>query len=157
MNARKPKAYILVGVPGSGKSTWIRKQVWALGLSVISTDMWVEMEAERLGSTYSEVFKNYMPIAVGLMAAHVQLAFDKKHDLIWDQTSVSVKSRRKKFNMLPGYEMIAIVFPTPDRAELDVRLSGRFGKHIPKNVVDSMIDNFKMPTIEEGFDEVIIV
>lgn len=157
MNVRKPKAYILVGVPGSGKSTWIKKQVWTLGLSVISTDMWVEMEAERCGSTYSEVFADYMPKAVGLMASHVRLASEKKHDIIWDQTSVTVESRRRKFNMLPGYEMIAIVFPTPDRAELDVRLSGRFGRHIPKNVIDSMIDSFEMPTIEEGFSKIIIV
>jgi gluconate kinase len=47
-----------------------------------------------------------------------------------------------------------VVFPTPDRNELDVRLSGRPGKHIPKNVVDSMIAGFEMPTEEEGFVQI---
>jgi gluconate kinase len=55
--------------------------------------------------------------------------------------------------MLPEYHAIAVVFLTPDRSELDVRLSGRPGKHIPKNVVDSMIAGFEMPT-EEEFDEI---
>jgi hypothetical protein len=37
---------------------------------------------------------------------------------------------------------------------LDVRLSGRPGKHIPKTVIDSMIDNWEEPTLEEGFKEI---
>ena len=32
-----PKCYQLIGVPGSGKTTWIRNQVQALGLVVVST------------------------------------------------------------------------------------------------------------------------
>jgi hypothetical protein len=56
--------------------------------------------------------------------------------------------------MLPDYEHIAVVFRTPNRDELDVRLSGRAGKHIPKNVVDNMIDSWEEPTLEEGFQEI---
>ena len=148
------KCYQLIGVPGAGKSTWYYRQDWAKDCSYVSTDMWVDLEAERLGATYNEVFKDYMPTAVKLMAQNVALAREKNRDIIWDQTSVSVKSREKKFRMLPGYEHIAIVFLTPERSELDVRLSGRFGKHIPKNVIDSMIANFEMPTLAEGFMEI---
>jgi predicted kinase len=149
-----PKCYQLVGVPGAGKSTWVKNQDWATDCSYVSTDMWVEMEAERLGKTYNEIFTDYMPHAVRLMATHVKLARDTGMDIIWDQTSTTVKSRKKKFNMLPDYEHIAVVFNTPDRDELDVRLSGRPGKHIPKLVVDSMIAGFKIPTDEEGFTEI---
>jgi len=55
---------------------------------------------------------------------------------------------------LPDYEHIAVVFHTPDRDELDVRLSGRAGKHIPKKVVDSMIDGWEEPTLDEGFIQI---
>jgi gluconate kinase len=34
------------------------------------------------------------------------------------------------------------------------RLSNRPGKSIPKEVVDSMIKTFEMPTEEEGYKEV---
>jgi hypothetical protein len=37
---------------------------------------------------------------------------------------------------------------------LDVRLSSRPGKHIPKNVVDAMIDGWEEPSEEEGFTEI---
>jgi predicted kinase len=149
-----PKCYQLVGVPASGKSTWIKNQIWALGLSIVSTDMWVEMEAERLGKTYSEIFTDYMPKAVQLMANHVVLARDKGMDIIWDQTSTTLASRTRKFNMLPDYEHIAVVFKTPEHTELMRRLASRPGKEIPDHVIASMIASWEEPTEEEGFKEI---
>jgi predicted kinase len=151
------KCYQLVGVPGSGKSTWIKNQDWAKDCAIVSTDMWVEMEAERLGKTYSEIFDEYMPHAVALMANHVELARDKGMDIIWDQTSTTEGARRRKFNMLRDYEHIAVVFPTPDKDELARRLASRPGKNIPDGVMKSMIRGFQMPTEAEGFNEIRIV
>jgi gluconate kinase len=76
-------------------------------------------------------------------------------DLIWDQTSTSVSSRKKKFNTLPNYEHIAVVFPIPEPDELARRLASRPGKNIPEHVMRSMIDGFEMPTLDEGFVEII--
>ena len=149
-----PKCYLLVGVPASGKSTWIKSQDWALGLTVVSTDAFVEDYAKSQGKTYSEVFKDYMPTAVNLMADQVVFAREHNHTIIWDQTSTTIASRAKKFRMLPDYEHIAVVFRTPHRDELDVRLSGRPGKHVPKDVIDSMIANWEEPTEEEGFSQI---
>jgi len=149
-----PKCYQLIGVPGSGKSTWIKNQDWALGLTIVSTDAFVEDRARKEGKTYNEVFKDYMPEAVKLMAEQVVFARKHGHTILWDQTSTTIASRKKKFNMLPDYEHIAVVFRTPNRDELDVRLSGRPGKHIPKEVVDSMIAGWEEPTLEEGFVEI---
>ena len=149
-----PKCYQLVGVPASGKSTWIKNQDWLLGVTVVSTDPFVEDYASEQGKTYSEVFAEYMPRAIDLMIEQVVFAREHGHTIIWDQTSTTVKSRIRKFRMLPDYEHIAVVFRTPPRDELDVRLSGRPGKHIPKNVVDNMIANWEEPTLEEGFNEI---
>jgi len=149
-----PKCYQLIGVPGSGKSTWIKNQDWALGLTIVSTDAFVEDYARKEGKTYNEVFKDYMPEAVKLMAEQVVFARKHGHTILWDQTSTTIASRKKKFNMLPGYEHIAVVFRTPNRDELDVRLSGRPGKDIPKEVVDSMIAGWEEPSLEEGFKEI---
>ena len=149
-----PKCYQLVGVPGSGKSTWVSNQDWVKDCVIVSTDMWVDLEAERLGKTYSEIFDEYMPHAVKLMANHVESARDTNMDIIWDQTSTTVKSRARKFRMLPDYEHIAIVFKTPEAEELKRRLASRPGKEIPDDVVQSMIDNFEMPTEDEGFTEI---
>ena len=146
--------YVTVGVPGSGKSTWINKQVWANDCIVVSTDEFVEDYAKSIGKTYSEVFTDYMPTAVNLMAAKVVDARDSQKDIIWDQTSTTVKSRERKFNMLPEYYKIAVVFKTPEHKELIRRLMSRPGKEIPEHVIASMIDGWEEPTLEEGFDEI---
>jgi predicted kinase len=148
------KCYQLVGVPGSGKSTWIKNQTWALGLSIVSTDNFVEAYAHMQNKTYNEVFEEYMPIAVRLMANQALVCQANGVDVIWDQTSTTLASRTRKFNMLPDYEHIAVVFKTPDPEELTRRLASRPGKNIPDHVIRSMIDGFEMPTLEEGFTEI---
>ena len=151
-----PKCYQLIGVPGAGKSTWIKDQIWALGLTVVSTDAFVEDYARAQGKTYSEVFTDYMPTAVNLMAEQVIRARELGHTVIWDQTSTTIASRARKFNMLPDYEHIAVVFRTPEHKELVRRLSSRWesGKIVPEHVVASMIAGWEEPSNEEGFKEI---
>ncbi len=148
------KCYQMVGVPGSGKSTWIADQDWAKDCVIVSTDDFVEAHARSVGKTYSEVFTDYMPIAVNLMADKVVQARKAGKDIIWDQTSTTIKSRKRKFNMLPDYEHIAVVFKTPEHKELMRRLFSRPGKDIPDHVIASMIASFEEPTEEEGFKEI---
>ena len=149
-----PKCYQLIGVPGSGKSTWASTQEWSEGIVYVSTDIWVEDFAKRMGKTYSEVFTEYMPTAVNLMADHVVKAREQSRDIIWDQTSTTIKSRERKFRMLPDYEHIAIVFQTPDEEEHQRRLATRPGKVIPEAVLFDMVWNFEMPSEDEGFKEI---
>jgi predicted kinase len=151
------KCYQLIGVPCAGKSTWIKNQNWVKDFVVVSTDEFVEDYAKEVGSTYNDVFDDYMPTAVKLMADKVVRAREAGKDIIWDQTSVSIKSRKRKFNMLPDYEHIAVVFPTPDEHELSRRLDSRPGKTIPDFVMRSMVENFDVPTLDEGFSEIRVV
>ena len=149
-----PKCYQLIGVPASGKSTWYSKQDWLQDAAYISTDQHVERQAEFEGKTYSEVFRDFMPFAVKMMAADVVKAREAGKDIIWDQTSTTIASRTRKFNMLPDYEHIAVVFKTPEHEELARRLQSRPGKEIPEHVIASMIEGWDEPTLEEGFKEI---
>ena len=149
-----PKCYQLIGVPGSGKTTWFRNQEWTENCYYISTDKHVEAYAEAHGKTYSEVFADYMPTAVENMVEEVERARAAGCDIIWDQTSTTVASRLKKFRMLPDYEHVAVVFKTPDIDELKTRLKSRPVKVIPKRVIETMIEFWEEPTEEEGFKEI---
>jgi predicted kinase len=151
------KCYQLIGVPGSGKSTWVKNQVQLLGLTIVSTDNFVEAYAAKQGKTYNEVFHEYMPEAVKLMTEQVQVARRFGRDIIWNQTSTTAASRRRKFRMLPKYEHFAVVFATPEPDELNRRLISRLGKSIPKHVMDRMIRDFEMPTLDEGFVDIKVV
>lgn len=149
-----PTAYILVGVPGSGKSTWVSNQDWTKDCAYVSTDVWVQIEADRQGKTYTEIFDEYMPKAVNIMAAQVIDAREQEKDIIWDQTSTTTASRTRKFRMLPDYKMVAVVFPTPEPMELRRRLDSRPGKEIPASVLEKMLGDWEEPTEQEGFDEI---
>lgn len=148
--------YQLVGVPGSGKTTWAQSQTWAKDCVIVSTDTFVENYARSQGLQYSEVFTDYMPTAVQLMAAQVVDARQKALNIIWDQTSTSKISRLRKFRMLPDYYHIAVVFKTPARGELIKRLNSRPGKIISLETVEKMNESLKLdpPTKDEGFKEI---
>lgn len=154
-----PKAYILIGVPGSGKSTWVAKQPFDWGRTVVaSSDAYIERYAKEQGKTYSEVFKDYVNIATKQMDVDVKNAIENRLDIVWDQTNVSAGARSKKLRLFPkDYEKIAVVFATPDDKELARRLALRPGKTIPPDVIDSMKKQIQEPSEREGFDKIIYV
>lgn len=152
-----PKLYMMVGVPGSGKSNWIAHQEWADKCAYISTDKHVEAYAASVGFTYDKVFHDIMPKCVALMTTDVIRARIRGLDIIWDQTSVTIASRKKKFKMLPEYDATAVVIRTPPTDILMQRLASRPGKTIPWEVVSSMINQWEEPTLDEGFKEILIV
>ena len=146
--------YLLVGIPGSGKSTWVNNHIWTKDCAYISTDYYVEKFAQKLNKTYTEVFDNVIPRAVRLMNRSVHRARAFNRDIVWDQTSVTIKTRSKKLRMLCNYRAIAVVFATPPLEELYNRLNQRDGKHIPQRVIHQMLDHWQEPSLEEGFSEI---
>ena len=149
-------AYILVGVPGAGKSTWTEKH-HTMNTMVVSTDHYIEQKASEAMKTYSEVFTEYIQIATCHMVEDVKYATRHDFDVIWDQTNTTVKARARKLKMLQGYKKIAVVFKTPEEKELQRRLESRPGKKIPNSIMSQMINGFVMPSKEEGFDEIMVV
>jgi len=100
------KCYQLIGIPGAGKSTWIKNQTWALGMPVVGTDMFVEMEAHRQGKTYTEVFEDYMPVAVRLMVNHALTCQSNRLDFIWDQVVQGMISNWEEPTLEEGFKEI---------------------------------------------------
>lgn len=159
MTTEKPKAYILVGVPGAGKTTWVKQQNFEhQDTIVVSTDRYIEALARRNHAPYQDVFEGAMPQAIRMMVNSLRRAVKLNKNIVWDQTSVDRESRRKKIRMIPPtYEKIAVVLPTPEREELLARIASRTEKVIPEEVVDNMIMRFQEPVLEEGFDKIINV
>lgn len=150
----RPICYVLVGPPGSGKTTW--RMIHAADAVAISTDDYIDSVAREKNSNYSDVFKE--SIGPAKLAMHETARYVAKEglDAVWDQTNMSKKSRKKVFSELPDHKKIAVVFDFSDRQELNRRLANRPGKIIPQEAVDLMVSIFEMPTVEEGFESVIL-
>jgi predicted kinase len=146
--------YMLVGVPGSGKSTWVSNQNWSKNCVYLSSDKFIDEYASLVEKTYNEVFNEYVKTATQLLTKKAITTNVAETDAIWDQTNLTVKSRASKLKIFQCYKKIAVVFATPDSHELAKRLASRPGKRISDAVMASMTSIFQMPTTEEGFDEI---
>ena len=145
---------MLVGVPGSGKSTWIKNN--DLNAVVLSTDNYIERAAEKHGKTYSEVFQDTIGYATDQMEKDLLQAVRNERDIIWDQTNLTAKARKGKLSRIPrSYKKVAVYFTVPQ--DLRDRLANRPGKTIPEPVVVSMINQLQPPSKEEGFDDILAV
>lgn len=153
----RPTLHMLIGVPCSGKSTWVDKVVQGPNVYVASTDNLIETHAQLHGKTYSEVFKDAIKDAEKAMYTAVQQAVKDDMSIVWDQTNLNRKARAKKLIMIPDhYIKIAVVFEIPK--DLWQRLEDRnntTGKFIPEGVVQHMINSAEFPLHDEGFDHII--
>lgn len=149
---RKPKCIMLVGLPATGKSTWTANNIL---LPIASSDAWVEKLAAAGGRTYSEAFQEVIKEATRLFDMQVNEHIYAKRDFVWDQTNLTVKSRRGKLDRLKGYDVECHVWELTDE-EHTRRIASRPEKVIPAHVMQSMKNTYQKPTPEEGFVNIII-
>lgn len=149
-----PTLYMLIGVPGSGKSTWLETREFNIKDSVVGTDFIIDEIAELYDMTYTEAFPLTIKLAEHIMYQEIEKAVNSSDNIYWDQTNISKKARAEKLAKIPSnYCKVAVYFKTPD--DLDERLASRPGKTIPAHIIDSMVEMVEKPTLDEGFDEII--
>lgn len=156
--ADRPSVTLLIGLPGSGKSRWVKNN--AAGLTIISTDDLLEAWASENGKTYSDAFNvpGLFREVEKQMYANLVLAAERGDHLIIDRTNLSKKVRSKVFGRIPAHYLKFAALFIVERAELDRRLAERAertGKIIFKEVVDDMLSRYEPPTMDE-FDEIFV-
>lgn len=155
-----PELIMLCGIPCSGKSTWIlvgqtEGPDFPDDVVILSTDNYIQKEAEKKNATYNQIFDDIIKDATKELELELRWATIKDKNIIWDQTNLTPKARRKKLNKIPSrYQKIAMWFDI-ELEEALKRNQKRPGKVIPETVLRQMHSQFIPPTIDEGFDYVI--
>jgi predicted kinase len=153
-----PELIMLVGLPGTGKSTWVKSQGYfeKPDWMVLSTDNFIESCIIGTNDTYSAVFPSLIRLAESNLLEGLDYACRARMNIVWDQTNLSAASRAKKLSRIPlCYKKTARVFPVPPNHSEWLNSEERKGKVIPDHVLASMQAVFEQPTIYEGFDEII--
>lgn len=157
---KRPMIHLMVGIPYSGKSTYIRNQEALSALTVVDTDSFIEKRAKELGTSYGAIFDCMIGEATELRDWNVDIAIKKDRSFVVDQTNITKATRAYWIELARKhrYNITAYVFALPsDEGKLLARREARADKLIPISVLADMINAFEVPTLEEGFTEIIHV
>lgn len=147
------KLFILMGAPGSGKSTWVKNHM-TLNDSYISRDdvrFSMVPEGDEYFSKEKEVFKEF------IRRIDEDLKF---HNVFADATHLTAASRNKLLRAIStepdAVEVIWIKTP------LDVALDQNENRketrsYVPRSVIRRMHCQIEKPEFEEGIDKIYIV
>jgi len=146
-------AYVLVGLPGAGKTTWANKQ----SLHVVSRDD----EVMKLGGNASYM-ENWGVVDQKEVDAnfekHLSNTMTTGESFILDETNLTRKSRKALYNRLKeaGY-FVQIVLFLADVEHCVKAQNTRPGKSIDVGVITNMAKSFSMPLTDEYDDLQVIL
>lgn len=150
--------YLLAGAPGSGKSTWVHNHIGYVDprSRIVSRDA-IRFMLLRDGDDYfskeDEVWKTFVDkIKYFLNSYDVMTVFA-------DATHLNEKSRSKLLyalgDSLKDVEVNVIVMDTPLAVCLERNEQREGIKKVPRGQIRRMFYSFTMPTLDEGFDNII--
>ena len=152
----KCKMYMMCGIAGAGKSTYLKKR-FSQPPFVISRDeirFKIVREDEKYFSHETEVYNNFVN--------QIQEALKFEKEIFVDATHLNEASRAKLLRSLgaslKGVEVNAIWM----RTSLDVALEQNEKRqgtraYVPRGVIRRMWSQFTVPTKEEGFEHIYVV
>lgn len=156
---KTPTLYVLVGLPGSGKSTWAEaNKQW--NVRHISSDA-IRREMEEKGEEYTN---NYIFECMYLDTVY-NLA--NGNSVIYDATNIEPKYRKNFLKRVKEYcatyrdeiklKTVAVVFTTPLGICLKRNAQRQGVARVPEEVIRNMSKKYKLPNKSEGFDEIVYI
>ena len=142
------KFFMTIGLPGSGKSTWLESNKEKLNFIIHSSD---EIRAE-LGDVNDQ---SQNELVFNILHKRIKEDLLNGKNVAYDATNLSRK-RRTHFlqNELRDIscEKICILFATP--YECCLKNNENRERKVPESVIKRMIKNFEIPCKQEGWDEI---
>lgn len=140
--------YLMCGIPGSGKSTFIKNKIKNNKIVIISRDS-IRFSLVRSDEEY---FSHEEEVIKTLWNKANEALANNKNVLI-DQTSLTPKARKLVLQRIEGYAHANLIWIDEDVHTCLERNEMRRGTraYVPRNVIRRMNEQFIEPSLEEGF------
>ena len=146
----KPTLFMLIGLPGSGKSYHAKQLAEIYDAKVFSSD---EIRKELFND-----INNQKNNDIVFKTLHKRIAeyLNKGNNAIYDATNISYKKRIEYLKSLSKItcEKVAIFMATP--YEICLENNKKRNRQVPDNVIKRMYKNFTPPYWYEGWDDILI-
>lgn len=152
LSQQKPNCYILIGIPCSGKSTYVKKVPYDVNdpITILSCD---SLRTDLFGKKYTFSQQNEKRVWDTFYDL-IQLNSDRKKDIIIDNTNCKrLYINKIEAKLSSDYKVHYIWFPIPLwKAYLRNYIRYIFtGKWIPLQVMKNMHKNFKTLRNDMGY------
>lgn len=154
---KQKRLFLLSGIPGSGKSTWVKNQIEAKGGIWISRDairFAVVKEDEEYFGREDEVFATF------ISAIQEQINNPVATDIYVDATHINEKSRNntlRRLNLEQVDEKVCVFFDIPFEVAYERNLQRTGRAVVPRSAVERMYYGRAFPTKKEKFDHIIVI
>lgn len=161
----EPEVIVLVGLPGTGKTTWAKKferdnlgKRYAI-ISVESILSQMKLDKKNDGQFLQQMSR----IASETITELVKAASNQNRNIILDGTNVYQSARRRKLKFFKGFKRIAKVFVTSqetseqyqEASAQNVKEKDEESKKAEADALISMQSNFELPLVSSvEFDEI---
>ena len=138
--------FILCGIPGSGKSTWARKQIENYGMDKVA---WISRDQIRfnLVKPNEEYFSRENEV-VDIFVNEIQKAINNRTPFVLaDATHLNRKSRTQLLNQLVLNEtsVLYVYFDVPLSIALERNAKRQGRERVPDSVIEKMYYSFSRP------------
>lgn len=147
------KLILMCGVPGSGKSTWIKN-------NKSETDLWISRDKIRFEKLKEgDDYFAFEDIVFEQFIEEIAWGLEMDKTVIADATHLNRKSRAKVLNEVAKFadEIEAIVMDVHLETALE-RNDNRTGRaFVPRGVIRRMFFQMEAPARDEGFDKITFI
>ncbi len=141
--------YTLVGLPGSGKSTFRKSQIeagfWDRNILVNSLDDYIH--AHRGERSYLEAFPLLIDEASAYCDAVMSAAASQRLSVVVDRTNLTRRHRQLIYAALPHHNHVCVWIDPPE-VERQFRMEQRKDQNIPEYILKGMERRFEAPNVE---------
>lgn len=144
----KPTMYIMIGIPGSGKSTYANELAEKKHIDIISRDT-IRMDIGLFGKGEKGMgTKDQENKVTEIVDNEIRKHIEEHKSFIIDNTSLKKKYRDSYKKYLDGFRDYNIIYIYVEAPSLEDNFKRREGM-IKPNIIKAMLDGMEFPTLSE--------